>query len=276
MLITADAGNASSKLFRGSCWAVSARPPAVHIAPLPMVYPPYLSALASHPSTDMSSTATTCASVLGVGASLWLAGLSVGRVSALLCLAQVGSIFALRLGSCEAGALAMAPVFHLAVACALQLVPFAASDAVILSISLAICVSAYLSLVRMPRRPLPSMEGRVVIVTGCTTGIGLETAHQLLVLGATVVFACRNESRAQLAMLEASCGARGRAVFLGLDLSDCESVRTCAAAFCKDFPRCDALVCNAGAQFTERTLSAQGWEQNMASNHLGHWLLIKL
>ena len=116
----------------------------------------------------------------------------------------------------------------------------------------------------------------MVIVTGCTAGIGLETARQLLSLGATVVFACRTESRAQLAMRDAARGTSGLPVFLSLDLCDSESVRACASAFCEAFARCDALVCNAGAQFKERSVSVQGWEQNMASNHLGHWLLVTL
>ena len=58
----------------------------------------------------------------------------------------------------------------------------------------------FLVLVRHPRMPLGLLVGKVVVVTGCNSGVGLETAAQLLALGATVIFACRSESRARPAM----------------------------------------------------------------------------
>ena len=226
---------------------------------------------------DRSLQPSSWIAVLGTGSVLWATGLSVGRVAVLICLLQVICVFSLRLGSCEHGALGPMPLVHVAVALAIQALPIVVPNPILtLSISAVTCFSTYTTLVRMPRRPLCSLEGRVIIVTGCSSGIGLETSRQLLSLGATVVFACRSESRAQSAMREASREARGRAVFLALDLSDCESVRASATEFCRQFTRCDALVCNAGANFRDRALNAQGWEQNMASNHLGHFLLIKL
>jgi len=124
-----------------------------------------------------------------------------------------------------------------------------------------------------------AMAGRVVVITGSSAGIGLEAATQLLTIGATVVFACRSAQRAKAAMetaLRVSSAPPQRAVFMSLDVANLVSVREFALAFAQRFTACDALICNAGCMLPTRQLSPQGHEANLATNHLGHFLLVQL
>ena len=148
--------------------------------------------------------------------------------------------------------------------------------------SAALCASAYLGLVRiwLPSPPI-RLDGWVVVVTGSSAGIGLETARHLLRLGATVVFACRTEARARAAMADAlaTTGApSAKAVFAALDMADCASVRAFSDTFKKTtgLDRVDALVCNAGGMHPQRKVSAHGWEMNFGVHQLGHFLLAQL
>jgi len=123
------------------------------------------------------------------------------------------------------------------------------------------------------------MKGKVVLITGANTGIGKETAKQLLELGCTVFLACRSESKARAAMQDISstvAGAETRMHFLPLDLADLASVRAAAEAFERTGPSLDVLVNNAGVMMGERRGSAQGDEMTMQCNHLGHFLLTLL
>lgn len=139
-----------------------------------------------------------------------------------------------------------------------------------------------------PRPDLPhdAMRGRTVLVTGANAGIGLETARRLLDLGATVVFACRSEERANKAIDDAVASsddaddARARARFLPLDLSDLSSVRRAAKLYKEQYQKEDGLhvlVLNAGIMMRERRVTeSDGHELTMQCNHLGHFLLTHL
>mmetsp|Transcript_40388 Transcript_40388/g.94254 ORF Transcript_40388/g.94254 Transcript_40388/m.94254 type:complete len:439 (-) Transcript_40388:256-1572(-) len=127
--------------------------------------------------------------------------------------------------------------------------------------------------------PAAPLRGQLIIVTGSSAGIGLETAQQLLARGATVIFACRSERRAEQAAA-AACRAEGipreRAIVCVLDTSDLVSVRVFAAEYVAKHKRCDGLVLNAGCMLPSRKTSPQGYEMMLSTNHLGHFLLTQL
>jgi NAD(P)-dependent dehydrogenase (short-subunit alcohol dehydrogenase family) len=142
--------------------------------------------------------------------------------------------------------------------------------------------------------PKPSLDNtarnKVIMITGANTGIGKETAKQLLTAGATVIMACRSESRAREAMkdiLSALAGTdsgetttllspRKRLLFLQCDVSDYNSVRQAVASFENLKLPLDVLVNNAGIMMGTRKENTANHELTMACNHLGHFLLTNL
>lgn len=121
---------------------------------------------------------------------------------------------------------------------------------------------------------VPDQTGRVAIVTGANTGIGLPTARMLAVRGADVVLACRNPEKgaAALASIEAAA-PKGKASLMALDLSDLDSVAAFAAAFAGRYDRLDLLVNNAGVMVPPLSRTKQGFELQIGTNHLGHFAL---
>jgi NAD(P)-dependent dehydrogenase (short-subunit alcohol dehydrogenase family) len=125
------------------------------------------------------------------------------------------------------------------------------------------------------------LAGRLVVLTGANTGIGLETCRELAQMGATVVLACRSKPRAEAAMAEVQRTPgveRQQLVFMRLDLASMQSVRAFAAAFQEAFGgrALDVLICNAGLMQPQHVLTAEGLELTMAANYLGHFLLVQL
>ena len=121
------------------------------------------------------------------------------------------------------------------------------------------------------------MKGKVAVVTGSNIGIGKETAVGLASQGATTVLACRNQEKAAAAAEEVKRRSGSDDVHVvALDLGDLASVADCASAIADGFPRLDVLVNNAGGIWTERRLTAQGFEQTFGVNHLGHFYLTGL
>jgi NAD(P)-dependent dehydrogenase (short-subunit alcohol dehydrogenase family) len=114
--------------------------------------------------------------------------------------------------------------------------------------------------------------GRVALVTGANSGIGYETARALADRGAHVVMACRDETKARRAMdkLESELD-RASLELLPLDLSDLVSVRRAAAQLRATHARLDLLINNAGVMGTPYRQTADGFELQMATNHLGHF-----
>ena len=119
---------------------------------------------------------------------------------------------------------------------------------------------------------IPAQDGRTAIVTGANTGLGLETAAELAAAGATVVLACRNRSKAEDArgLIEAR-GARGPVEVLSLDLGDLAAIADAAAETRERFPSVDLLINNAGVMIPPRTTTADGFELQFGTNHLGHF-----
>ena len=123
---------------------------------------------------------------------------------------------------------------------------------------------------------LPDLTGKTYLVTGGNSGIGLEAAKMLAAAGSTIVIACRSADKAKQAVAEIDQAGFGGADTISLDLSSMESVRQAAAEFRSRHDRLDALINNAGIMQTPETRTVDGFELQMATNHLGHFLFASL
>lgn len=121
------------------------------------------------------------------------------------------------------------------------------------------------------------IDGKVVIVTGCNTGIGKETAMELARRGGRIYMACRDAARCEAARLEIIERTQNQNVFnRTLDLASLSSVRQFSERFLAEEERLDILINNAGIMATPRKLTVDGFEQQFGVNHLGHFLLTNL
>jgi NAD(P)-dependent dehydrogenase (short-subunit alcohol dehydrogenase family) len=119
--------------------------------------------------------------------------------------------------------------------------------------------------------------GRVALVTGANSGIGYETARALATHGAHVVLACRNAERARRARDRLDWELDDSSLeMLVLDLADFASVAHAAETFLARHARLDLLVNNAGIMGIPYRQTADGFELQMATNHLGHFALTGL
>jgi NAD(P)-dependent dehydrogenase (short-subunit alcohol dehydrogenase family) len=121
------------------------------------------------------------------------------------------------------------------------------------------------------------LTGKIALVTGANSGIGFQAARQLAIHGAHVVLACRNADKARQAVdaLEKELD-RSSLEILPLDLSDQFSVRHAADEFLNRHAHLDLLINNAGVMGTPYRQTADGFELQMATNHLGHFALTGL
>lgn len=124
---------------------------------------------------------------------------------------------------------------------------------------------------------LPPMGGKVVAVTGATSGLGLAAAAGFARLGASVWLIVRNDERGRAAAEEIAHRTGGAQVQIArCDLSSMTSVREFAGYFPARAGRLDVLVNNAGAMTQERQLSVDGYELTLATNVLGPFLMTNL
>lgn len=116
---------------------------------------------------------------------------------------------------------------------------------------------------------VPDQTGRVAVVTGANSGIGYEAAAVLARKGATVILACRNLDTASSSAERMS----GMTEVEKLDLSSLSSIRDFAERVHSSHPKIDLLVNNAGVMWTPRSTTADGFEMQFGTNHLGHFAL---
>jgi NAD(P)-dependent dehydrogenase (short-subunit alcohol dehydrogenase family) len=124
--------------------------------------------------------------------------------------------------------------------------------------------------------PLPSLVGKVFLVTGGNTGVGFHTVKELAKRGARVYMGARSPEKATAAINEIqaeSPNASSDIHFLQMDLLDLQSVVAAAKQFKAKESRLHGLVNNAGIMATPFALSADGFEAQWQTNYLSHWVL---
>ncbi|MBN3325498.1 RDH13 dehydrogenase, partial [Atractosteus spatula] len=118
------------------------------------------------------------------------------------------------------------------------------------------------------------LDGKTVLITGANTGIGKATAEELACRGARVILACRDLTRAHKAAEEIRQNSgNGNVVVKQLDLALLESVRQLAKDILESEDRLDILINNAGIMMCPQWKTRDGFEMQLAVNHLGHFLL---
>ncbi|HEX4980206.1 MAG TPA: SDR family NAD(P)-dependent oxidoreductase [Ilumatobacteraceae bacterium] len=119
---------------------------------------------------------------------------------------------------------------------------------------------------------MPDQTGRLAVVTGANTGLGLETARALAASGASVVLAVRNLDKGKAAAAAITADHPGAEVVVQLlDLSSLDSVRAAAEGLRVAHAQIDLLINNAGVMYTPRTTTVDGFELQFGTNHLGHF-----
>jgi NAD(P)-dependent dehydrogenase (short-subunit alcohol dehydrogenase family) len=122
-----------------------------------------------------------------------------------------------------------------------------------------------------------NLRGKRILVTGVSAGLGVETARSLAAHGAQVVGAARDLTKAKAATEEVRKDAAmngGSLELVGLDLGDLKSVRACADALLAKGEPFDLVIANAGVMATPFGHTADGFETQFGTNHLGHFVLV--
>jgi NAD(P)-dependent dehydrogenase (short-subunit alcohol dehydrogenase family) len=124
---------------------------------------------------------------------------------------------------------------------------------------------------------VPDQSGRTAVVTGANSGIGFETAAVLARRGAITVLACRDTGKAEDAAARMTAAAPGASVsVVRVDLASLDSVRAAAAEILARHERLDLLINNAGLMWPAYGKTADGFELQFGTNHLGHFALTGL
>lgn len=128
----------------------------------------------------------------------------------------------------------------------------------------------------MESKTAATLTGRVALITGANTGIGLVTARELAARGAHVFIACRSVAKGQAAVdAIRKATSNDKVELLALDLGDCASVRTCAEQFLSRGLPLHLLINNAGLAGA-KGMTKSGFELAFGTNHVGPFLLTKL
>src|SRR5271165_2724534 len=122
-----------------------------------------------------------------------------------------------------------------------------------------------------------SLRGKRILVTGVSAGLGVETARSLAAHGAQVVGAARDLAKAEAATAQVrkdAASGDGSLELIALDLASLASVRACAEALLSAGKPFDVVIANAGVMATPFGHTADGFETQFGTNHLGHFLLV--
>ena len=122
-----------------------------------------------------------------------------------------------------------------------------------------------------------NLQGKRILVTGVSAGLGIETARSLVAHGAHVVGAARDLAKAHIAIGQVQKDAEangGKFELITLDLADLKSVRACADALLAKGDQFDVIIANAGVMATPLGHTADGFETQFGTNHLGHFVLV--
>jgi NAD(P)-dependent dehydrogenase (short-subunit alcohol dehydrogenase family) len=122
-----------------------------------------------------------------------------------------------------------------------------------------------------------NLQGKRILVTGVSAGIGVETARSLAAHGAQVVGAARDLAKAEAATAEVRKDATangGTFELLALDLASLKSVRACADGLLAQGESFDVVIANAGVMATPFGHTGDGFETQFGTNHLGHFVLV--
>lgn len=117
------------------------------------------------------------------------------------------------------------------------------------------------------------LSGRIIAVTGASAGLGVETVRALLGAGATVLGTVRDRAKAEATFKDLPPDQAARLSLHDLDLADLVDVRRCAAELLDATPVLHGLVNNAGVMACPLGRTAQGFETQLGTNHLGHFVL---
>lgn len=120
------------------------------------------------------------------------------------------------------------------------------------------------------------LEGKTVVITGSNTGIGKETARDLSRRGARVVMLCRDLQKARTAAEEIHEETGNPVVVHHMDLASLQSIRSTAEILKDTEPNIHILINNAGVMMCPRWETKDGFEMQLGTNHLGHFLLTML
>ncbi|KAH0494756.1 hypothetical protein TgHK011_008345 [Trichoderma gracile] len=119
-----------------------------------------------------------------------------------------------------------------------------------------------------------TMNDKVVFITGCSSGLGIETARAMKATGATLFVTARNLEKAKQALGDILDG--GRVHLLKLDLESLDSVRACVDEFKSKSSKLNILIENAGIRHVPFGRTRDGYEKHWGTNHLSHFLLLEL
>ncbi|KAJ5309281.1 hypothetical protein PENANT_c042G02854 [Penicillium antarcticum] len=119
-----------------------------------------------------------------------------------------------------------------------------------------------------------TLAGKAILITGCSSGLGIETARALFHTGATLYLTARDLEKAKSAL--GDLVGSPRVQLLHLDLNSLESVRACAEEFLSQPNILNILIMNAGVMACPEGRTADGFETQFGTNHLAHFLLFYL
>ena len=119
---------------------------------------------------------------------------------------------------------------------------------------------------------LPDLTGKTYVITGGNSGIGFDAARMLGEKGADLILACRSPEKASAAQRELADKVKGSVDLVALDLSDLGSVRQAATKLHEMTNKIDGLINNAGIMQTPQLETKDGFELQLGTNHLGHFL----